>query len=334
VNFKTPYAQEYNLTFQYELSPNQTIQVGYLGNNSHHLYSSPNLNVPTVMLPPGTNPQLYVPFPDFGRGATYVTTQANSYYNSLQFTFERRFSNGLSMLTDYTYAKCRGDDANLLGIGNAKGYRAPYLPGFGIKADYGYCGDDTTHVFHYSGTYQLPVGDGKRFAGSATGALNQVIGGWSVNWITTLESGLPFTIGCPAGATTGDFGCSALLVPGQNIYAGPHNINDFLNAKAFAQPPAATTVGQTDFTPLGGAPTQAHGPGFHRLDFSLFKDFRTTENTHLEFRGEFFNLTNTPQFSNPSFLDFTNTATFGRITGLRDGANDPRQVQFALKFYW
>ena len=114
---------------------------------------------------------------------------------------------------------------------DAKGYRAPYLPGFGIKADYGYCGDDTTHVFHYSGTYQLPVGDGKRFAGSATGALNQVIGGWSVNWITTLESGLPFTIGCPAGATTGDFGCNALLVPGQNIYAGPHNINDFLNAE-------------------------------------------------------------------------------------------------------
>ncbi len=333
VNFKTPYAQEYNLTFQYQLSPNQTIQLGYLGNTSRHLYSSPGLNVPTVILPPGTNPQLYVPFPDFGRGATYVTNQANSYYNSIQLTFERRFISGLSILATYTYAKCRGDDENLLGIGNAKGYRAPYLPGFGIRGDYGYCGDDTTNVFHYSGTYQLPVGNGKRFAGSVPGALNQVIGGWSINWITTLESGLPFSIGCPIG-TTADFGCYALLVPGQNIYSGPHNVNHFLNPKAFAQPLSATTVGQSDFSVLGGAPTQAHGPGYHRLDFSLFKNFQTTEKTHLEFRAEFFNLTNTPQFANPSFLDFTNTQTFGQITSLRDGANDPRQIQFALKFYW
>ena len=72
------------------------------------------------------------------------------------------------------------------------------------------------------------------------------------------------------------------------------------------------------------------------MDFSLFKSFRTSETTHLEFRSEFFNLTNTPQFGNPStsFLDFTNKSTFGQITSLRDGANDPRQIQFALKFYW
>ena len=54
----------------------------------------------------------------------------------------------------------------------------------------------------------------------------------------------------------------------------------------------------------------------------------------MEFPAEFFNLTNTPQFANPSYLDFTNKATFGRITSLRDGVNDPRQIQFALKFYW
>ena len=125
-----------------------------------------------------------------------------------------------------------------------------------------------------------------------------------------------------------------MLVPGQNIYSGPHNVNHFLNPQAFAQPLSATTVGQSDFSVLGGAPTQAHGPGYHRLDFSLFKNFQTTEKTRLEFRAEFFNLTNTPQFANPSFLDFTNTQTFGQITSLRDGANDPRQIQFALKFYW
>ncbi len=332
-NFKTSYVQEYNLAFQYQLTPNETITVGYLGNNSHHLLASPGLNVPTKILPPGVNPQLYVPFPDFGRGATYVTSQANAYYNSLQVSFKRRFSEGLDALADYTYAKCRNDYSNLLGIGNVIGYRAGYLPGFGIQGDYGLCGEDVTNIIHFSGGYELPFGRGQRFGHNVHGVVNQALGGWSANWILTLESGFPFTVGCPIG-TTSDFGCNAFLVPGQNIYAGPHNVNQWMNAAAFANPPVATTVGQTDYAPLGGAPTQAYGPGFHRLDFSLFKQFQTTEKTRLEFRAEFFNLTNTPQFANPAFLDFTNTKTFGRITGLRDGANDPRQIQFALKFYW
>ena len=86
--------------------------------------------------------------------------------------------------------------------------------------------------------------------------------------------------------------------------------------------------------------------GFHRFDFSVFKEFRTSEKTRLEFRSEFFNLTNHPNFSTPQgptggsavvsapgALDFKN-ANFGRITATRDTPNDPRQIQFGLKFYW
>jgi hypothetical protein len=124
------------------------------------------------------------------------------------------------------------------------------------------------------------------------------------------------------------------LVPGQNIYAGPHNVNQWLNPAAFAQPAMATTIGQTDYSPLGGAQTQAHGPGLHRLDFSLFKEFSVSEGKRLEFRAEFFNLTNTPWFAPPAYLDFRNTATFGEINSTKDGPDDPRQIQFALKFYW
>jgi len=331
--YQWPYVQEYNLMFQYQMTSNDSVQLGYLGNNSHHLLSSPGLNTPSVILPPGVDQHPFVPFPDFGIGATYVTSQANSYYHSLQLTYERRLGGGLSMLANYSYSKCRGDESNLLGIGNTLGYRAPHLSGFGIQGDYGLCSEALTNVIHYSGTYQLPLGSGRRFARSAAGAIDQVIGGWSINWILTLEGGFPFTLGCPI-PTTSNFGCNALLVPGQNIYAGPHNVNQWLNPNAFANPPAAATIGQTDYAPLGGAPTQAYGPGFHRLDFSAFKTFRTSEGTHLEFRAEFFNLTNRPQFGNPGFLDFTNTSVFGRITSLQDGANDPRQIQFALKFYW
>jgi hypothetical protein len=66
----------------------------------------------------------------------------------------------------------------------------------------------------------------------------------------------------------------------------------------------------------------------------LFKQFRTSDRTRLEFRAEAFNLTNTPQFQAPGYTDFTNLKTFGQITSLIDGASDPRQIQFALKFYF
>jgi len=96
---------------------------------------------------------------------------------------------------------------------------------------------------------------------------------------------------------------------------------------------------------LGGPPSQFSGPGFHRLDFSLFKVFTTSERTRLEFRSEFFNLTNHPNFSLPGFgnngvsgapgaLDYSNPLTFGKINSTRDGQNDQREIQFALKFYF
>jgi hypothetical protein len=137
-----------------------------------------------------------------------------------------------------------------------------------------------------------------------------------------------------------------LLVPGQKITAGPHNVNQWINPNAFASPPAATTIGQSDYSPLGGAPTQFYGPGFHRMDFSLFKELRATETTHFEFRAEFFNLTNHPNFSPPGFggngvvpapgaLTYgPGSTTFGAINSTRDGQNDQREIQFALKFYF
>jgi hypothetical protein len=133
-------------------------------------------------------------------------------------------------------------------------------------------------------------------------------------------------------------------VPCNSVYAANRSVNQWLNPAAFASPPVATTIGQSNYGVLGGAPTQFLGPGYHRLDFSLFKNFRTTERTHLELRAEFFNLTNTPNFSPPGFsgngvvgapgaLDYTSN-TFGTINSTRDGQNDQREIQFALKFYF
>ncbi len=328
----TPYTESYNVTLQYAVTPNQTVTLGYVGNQSHHLTTQPESNLVQFIAPPSLNPQNFVPFPDFQRSATYSATEGNSYYHSIQGSFERRFSNGLNFLADYTYSKCRTDARTLL-TGDIGGYRAAGVPGFGIQKDYSLCDFDVPQILHFSGGYVLPIGNGHRLLGNSSGLLNQALGGWSVHWILALQDGEPFTVGCPI-ATTAGLGCNALLVPGQNVYACPHDVNQWMNPKAFANPAPATTISQTNFAPLGGAFTQLHGPGFHRFDFSLFKEFHTSESTRLEFRTEVFNVTNTPQFALPSFTDFTNVSSFGRITSVRDGANDPREIQFALKFYF
>jgi hypothetical protein len=343
-HMKMPYTEGYNFTVQYQLTPNQTVQVGYVGNSVRHLGSYINANAPHELLPPSFNPQAYGAYPDFSPYDTYSSFATNSYYNSLQATYERRFSYGLNALADFTWSKCRSDAVDVLNGTALTGYRAPLLPGFGVQGDYGLCDFNVPKVVHFSGGYDLPVGNGRHFLRDSHGVVNAALGGWETNWILTLQDGMPLTVPCIISTAAG-FGCNALMIPGQNLYAGPHDVNQWMNAAAFTSPPVVTTVGQSNYAPLGGAPSQLIGPGFHRLDFSLFKEFRTTERTHLEFRAEFFNLTNTPNFANPGFggngvvaspgaLDYTSPTTFGKINSTRDLQNDQREIQFALKFYW
>ncbi|MGH9770317.1 MAG: TonB-dependent receptor domain-containing protein [Candidatus Acidiferrales bacterium] len=343
-HMKTPYTQGYNFTLQYQLTPNQTIQAGYVGNSVRHLGVYINPNSPSELLPPSFNALSYSPYPDFSPSATYTSMAGDSYYNSLQATFERRFSVGLNTLADFTWSKCRTDAVDVLNATAIGGYRAPRLPGFGIQGDYGLCDFDISKVVHFSGGYELPVGNGRALLRNSHGVVNALLGGWETNWILTLQNGQPFTVPCISTTASG-FGCTALLVPGQNPIAGPHNVNQWMNPAAFMTPPTVTTAGQSDYAPLGGAPSQLFGPGFHRLDFSLFKRFQTSERTSLEFRAEFFNLTNTPNFAAPGFsgngvtsapgsLDYSSPLTFGRIASTRDLQNDQREIQFALKFYW
>ena len=340
---QTPYTQSVNFTVQDQLTPNQSFQIAYVGTFARHLQVFSGGNLPSVIVPPTANVLNYVPFPDFAVGSSYVTNQGNSYYHSLQATFERRFSTGLSILANYTYGKAMSDAKDLLNPGgDVFLYRAPLLPGFGVKGDYALANYDVRQIAHFSAIYDLPFGNGKRFLHDAHGVLDGVVGGWRTNWILTLRDGFPFQIPCSVdtvneGTTQnilGWIGCYALLVPGQSITAGPHNVSHWINVNAFANPPAATTVGQSNYAPLGGMGLQATGPGFHRLDFSLLKEFRTTEKTHLEFRAEFFNIFNTPQFGLPGNLNISNASNFSQITSTSDSPNDPRQIQFAFKFYW
>jgi hypothetical protein len=333
LHYITPYVQGYNLTGQYELTPNDSFEVGYVASLGRHIETFSSTNDVAEILPPGTNPQQYVPYPDFSRGANYATTNSNSDYHSMQAKYDRRLTKGLDMLAALTWGMTRTNANDLLSGGGIASFRAPYLPNFGIEHDMGLASYDIRKALSWSGTYQLPFGHGQHFGASTSKLEDGVLGGWMFNWIMTMDDGQPLTLNCVTNGTSG-LGCYALET-GAAKYAGPHNVNQWMNPAAFADPAPATTIGQSNYGPLGGGPTQIIGPGFHRLDYSLFKQFQTTERTRLEFRAEFFNITNHPNFSVTNmYTNYKSTSTFGRITATRDSPNDPRQIQFALKFYF
>jgi hypothetical protein len=334
-NYSIPTAYEGNLTLQYQLTPNTVAGIGYVETSGRHLDTQTEANLANVLLPPTTSNLLpYLPFPDIARGFGYATTQADSYYNAMQINFEKRFSGGLNFLANYTYSKCRDDGGGLLYGETESYYRAAYVPGFGIQYDYALCDWDTTNIVHFSGSWSLPVGAGRRFLGSMHGVGNAILGGWQTNWIFNWYSGEPTTLHSTISTDAGQ-GASTnlLLLPGQNKDAG-QSIAHYWNAAAFTNPPLVTSVGETNGAPLGGTPDQVYGPPVHRMDFSLFKQFHITERSYLEFRGEFFNFTNTPDFAMPSATNYQNTTTFGVITSTRDSPNDARQIQLALKLYF
>ena len=162
-----------------------------------------------------------------------------------------------------------------------------------------------------------------------------LLGGWIVNGFYTHQSGQPFTVTCPV-ATTADFGCFANVVPGQGLYAGGRTVADWLNPIAFAEPPTATAIGQSDYSPLGGGQEQARGPNVSNYDSSDLKVFRIIAATRFEFRAEAFNTTNTPPFAQPtSQLNFT-TAKFSNISSTKNsnGNFGARTLQLALKFFY
>jgi Carboxypeptidase regulatory-like domain/TonB dependent receptor len=356
-DYITPYSMSGNFTLQYQLTPSMSVQAAYVTSLARHLEVFPGNNNITSVQPSTVDVKTLVPFPDFGRNSSQANTEGNSHYHGLQTKLEKQFAGGLNFLATYTFSKTMSDAGDLLNGGSDNvGYRAPDVPGFGIHEDYGLANFDIRHVFHFSGAYELPFGKGKRFMSDASGFKNAAFGDWTIVWSSTLQGGQPIKLNCPSGTTQG-LGCGALFT-GQSTKIGLHTdangiLSWFGNPGAFTQPCVLGTntptgcVALTGTDALGGV-TQVPGPGFHRLDFSLFKEFRFSERYRLQFRAEMFNIFNHPNFNAPGFggngvvaiagsTDFTNTSTktaFGEIGSTRDAPYDPRQIQFALKFYY
>ena len=295
------YDQHWNFGVQQGLGHNMVLEVDYVGNKGVNLYVGDPINDP----PAGVGAvQARRPFPLFG-GITYNAQDASSIYNALQVKYEKRASAGFWYLVSYTYSK---------------NFFTQVTPGSG--GDYAYqralASFDIPQNLTISTGYELPFGKGRKFLANAGGLVNTVLGGWQMQGILVLHSGLPFTPTISRDVSNTGIGGQLPNRISSGVSSNPM-IAAWFDKTAFTVP-ANYTWGNSGSYIL-------RADKFKNLDFSLFKQFQVSERGRIEFRAEAFNLTNSPTFNPPG----TNidAASGGVVTSTLSA---PRNVQVALKF--
>lgn len=325
-NFRTPYAIQYNLSFQREIFSNTLAEVAYVGRRGLSLSRQVNINQRIAANSPaatdpaliGTRPFAGTNTPLAARFANDIIQQqstAQSSYNSLQVKVERRLSKGSSFLLAYTFSKSL-DDASGIGTGQDDRPQDSY----NLRAQRAVSNFDVPHRLVFSATYALPFGKDRTFFSDAPKAIRYLISDFQINTITTLQSGQPFTV------TVGSFDAATGISNRRpNLVSDPNqNVpNGFaFNPAAFVAPPAGF---------LGNAGRNiVRGDGYFNADFALLRSFALPslgERYNLQFRAEFFNVFNNVNFTAP--VTSLSNAAFGRYVS---NATSPRVIQFGLKF--
>ncbi len=316
-NFRSGFAQQFNLQVQRQLPFDLVAKVGYVGNLGRRLDTTYDYNqaVPGPGAPAPRRP-LYQLAPGV-ISATYNVFDGLSNYHSLQTSLERRFTSGLGFLAAYTWSKSIDNVANA--FGGADNGPIPQDRRF-RNADRALSGFDIAHRFTWAGNYALPFGKGRRHSLGSPVA-DAVLGGWDMNAIVTIQGGLPFT---PALATSvSNAGGSR---PDRNG-SGKISNRDLQKWFDTSFGPGQTWSTPTAFTFGNSGRNILRGPRRFQLDYSLFKDFSPSERWRVQFRAEAFNLTNTPQF------DLPNASIGNPNAGIINGiVGTPRQFQLGLRF--
>ncbi|HSR51887.1 MAG TPA: TonB-dependent receptor [Acidobacteriota bacterium] len=313
---RRPYLHQFGLSIQHEVARNLLLDVSYAGTLGRKLNLRRDPN--QAALPAGPEDQSSVqerrPFPNFG-SALLATRDGTSSYHSGQFKLEKRFSGGLSFIAAYTVSKAI-DMLSTVGGNNGQGIMT-----FRERPDLerGLAAFDTRNRFVFSYSYDLPFGQGRRFGSDMGRLADQLLGGWQINGIVSFTSGYPLTV-LQAGdpSRTGLLGNSRpdRLADG-NLPSDQRTPERWFDTAAFGPQPDAM---------LGDAGRGIiTGPGTQNVDFSLFKQIFISEDVDLQFRAEFFNLLNRPNFNLPDPV--LQNATFGEVLS----AGSAREIQFGLK---
>src|SRR5215471_10168706 len=340
INQRTSYSLQWTFTVQRDLWRRLAFEAGYMASlglkleqNVQPNNAKPGLGAVDPRRPyaalqyaPGTQFPSYVTV--VGNSVpvgfiNYLPHSAQSNYHAMFVRIEKPFTNGLSWLASYTFSKAISNAPQFRNAGGASGSEnSPAQDSFNLRAERGLAYYDTRHRLVNTVVYQLPFGREKRFV--RYGLLSKVIGGWETSGIVSAQTGFPFTPNLPGdtagvGAGTGGIFVRPNLAPGIDwrLSGSQQSTSRFFNTAAFLSPAAGTfgVVGRNTII----------GPGLVNADIVLARYVRVKEGLRLQFRAEFFNTFNHPNYNLVGRI--VNDPTFGQVLS----QFDPRELQFGLK---
>ena len=313
--YHTPTVYEWSFSVQTQVASNLAVELAYLGNRGiHEDYEHPTGNQPA----PGVGPlQQRRPWPDFNT-LRFDTYDAFSNYNALTVKVTKRTSRGLSGLVAYTYSKALDD-----GSGTSE-TETPPQDDNNIRTEYGQSDTALRQRLSVSGTYQFPFGKGRQFLNSVGPWVNELAGGWDLSMIVTAQSGTPFSVlsasdfsNTGSGNARPDRTCSGI---------GKKSVNNWFDQSCFNTVALQTAL--ANGTPRFGNSGRniIPGPSFVDLDNSLIKRFSIVDKVNMEFRAEFFNILNHPNFALPD-----STIGTGSVGIISNTTGNSREIQLGLK---
>jgi hypothetical protein len=354
-NLVTPLVYSWNFNTQYQISPTWMVEVGYVGSHGIHqpntlhilngaALSSESTAVNGVTTNTPANARLRVPYLGFSpTGLQAADNQGDYKFNSLQATVRKTLSHGLTLQAAYTFSRAfttQGYSVNIPPGPGSTNIGDPTHPVYGLNPQY----RPQRLVINY--TYELPFGH-------PNGLLGKVANGWSVSGITTIQGGQPLSIiDSRGGAIFGLSGATALLAstaqmaPGATYgdlattggvasrLGGASGGPGYINSAALTTIPVIGAInGVGGGTGWGNSGVGIlYGPGQFNFDATISKVTKVggiREDGTLQFRAEFFNMFNHPQFNIPVGLNYGAPGNFGQITST---SVNPRLIQLALKY--
>jgi hypothetical protein len=318
VNLRNTYVQQWNFSVQRQLTPALALDVAYVGNKTTRLSQFVQRNDP----PPGPGAiQNRRPYPQWN-AIRSVEYGGFGTYNSLQMKLESREWHGASFLVSYTYSKC-------LDNGSSESTATAIL----IPINKAVCDFSIPQNFVASYTYALPVGHGRAFLSNMPKFAEGILGGWNISGITTLQKGLPFTPTVSADQANTGVGSQRPNLTGTPVVVG--NVSCWFyvaaNPACASAAPGLTGVFSVpaQYTYGSSGRNILRADGLVQLDFTVTKQFKFTETKALQFRAEFFNITNSPTFASPTTT--IDTASGGQISST---LNASRTIELALKLFF
>jgi Carboxypeptidase regulatory-like domain len=309
-DWKPARTMSYNLTLEHQLRADVLVRAAYVGSKGTHLGFNNDVNAPRIF--PGSSDidaDARRPYQDYTL-VTQNTSGANSIYNSLQLSVDKRFSRGFTVGANYTFSRSLDwtsflsdlDTINVINPFSARAYRG--VSDFNVP-----------HRFVLNYVWQMPS--------PAHGMARTLLGGWETSGVWNWQSGFPLDIASGddnSGTAVGFDQADVVSKPGYTSGSRGDRIRKWFTTESFKSNAPGTfgTAGRNILI----------GPGTFNVDFSAIKNFAFSERYRLQYRAEFFNLFNHALLNNPNTT--VNSSQFGRITGARD----PRIIQMALKLYF